>query len=90
MISRDLFQIIIKSFYKISRLYSVASSVLLDCAWDQYGADCGEYCSKYCKNSCDQYTGVCLNGCLSGYKMPYCRESEIYYDVLCPSVHIVI
>lgn len=65
----------------------MASAVLLDCPPGRYGANCNEICSFHCQNTCDQYTGVCLNGCSPGYKMPYCRESKNYYNVLCRSIY---
>lgn len=48
-----------------------------DCEPGEYGASCEETCGE-CTNdsSCDIFTGVCVQGCKSGYYPPYCKESK--------------
>ncbi|VVC28415.1 Hypothetical protein CINCED_3A016464 [Cinara cedri] len=50
-----------------------------DCESGTYGANCANNCSSNCRNNvCDRYTGMCSQGCSSGYVLPYCLEKYPY------------
>ena len=46
------------------------------CDEGTYGRNCAFNCSGHCVDNeyCDTETGHCINGCKSGYYMPYCNQ----------------
>lgn len=47
-----------------------------------YGNNCEKNCNLLCKiGECNRIMGVCLDGCMIGYKGNFCNYSKIYYYI---------
>ena len=61
-------------------LYWIHSLYLFSvCPYGRYGEGCVSVCSVTCAYPvCDKITGVCEEGCRSGYTGDFCHEGNIY------------
>lgn len=51
---------------------------ILECAIGRWGKNCHKSCSKNCLEllQCDIKSGVCIGGCVDGYKRPTCEQGN--------------
>lgn len=57
---------------------------ITECAFGFYGTDCKQNCPGYCRKNvtCNQFTGVCNEGCVTGWVGLYCNKSNFVFDTV--------
>lgn len=57
-------------------IFFLIFGIHLECPPASYGRDCLQICNANCYMSqiCDRKIGVCIGGCVKGWKPPLCNE----------------